>query len=52
MTIAAVIEAHGAGEIELEPAPTMGTQAAVHVFPGGKTYTLATVARFLGWEAR
>lgn len=47
-TIAAVIEAYERGEIELEE-PKKEDAGKREVFPGGKTYTLTTVARFLGW---
>lgn len=47
--IAAVIEAYGRGEIELEKA-TEGHGSQVFSFPGGKLrYTVLTVARFLRW---
>jgi len=40
---------YGAGEIELEaPEPVHGMKATYDL-PGGKSYSLATVARFLGW---
>ena len=42
-----VIDAYGAGEIELEPADEQKSQK--FILPGGKYYSLATVARFLGW---
>src|SRR5215471_4747405 len=47
-TLAAVIEAYGRGEIELEAVTTVRKEAQ-YVLPGGKTYSLGTVARFLGW---
>jgi hypothetical protein len=47
-TIAAVVEAYGRGEIELDQ-PRKEDAGQRQVLPGGKTYTLATVARFLGW---
>lgn len=49
-TIGAVIEAYGAGEIELDAVHRETPKSGTHeVVPGGKTYTLLTVARFLGW---
>ena len=46
-TISAVLDAYVKGQVELEK---VGTDAPhKKVLPGGKTYTLATVARFLGW---
>jgi ParB-like chromosome segregation protein Spo0J len=52
-TIRAVVEAYGRGEIELEPPPTTpkGSHAGAQIYnlQGGKLYSLATVARFLGW---
>ena len=47
--IGAVIEAYGRGEIELEAVDPKTNTGQVHAFPGGKAYTLATVARFLRW---
>jgi hypothetical protein len=46
-TIGAVIEAYGRGEIALEPVHPEAPHKKV--LPAGKTYSLATVARFLGW---
>jgi hypothetical protein len=47
MDLRAVIEAYGRGEIELE---TVDSDAPFKkVLRNGKTYTLGTVARFLGW---
>jgi ParB-like nuclease domain len=46
-TIASVVDAYGRGEIELEPVHPEAP--ATQVLPSGKTYNLATVARFLGW---
>lgn len=48
-TIRAVIEAYARGEIELEPVSPKTRKDAIHVLPGGNTYDLGTVARFLGW---
>jgi hypothetical protein len=48
-TIGAVIEAYGAGEIDLEATDPKTPKGGVYVVPGGKTYTIMTVARFLGW---
>src|ERR1043166_2815475 len=48
-TIAAVIEAYGREEIELEPVDSKTPRSQIYVLPAGKTYTLGTVARFLGW---
>ena len=48
-TIRAVIEAYGRGEIELEAPDETFNERGVYRFPGGKRYSLATVARFLGW---
>jgi hypothetical protein len=48
-TIRAVIEAYGRGEIELPAIDPMYRNAPVFDLPGGKSYSLATVARFLGW---
>lgn len=47
-TIAAVIEAFDRGEIELE-AVAAGRNEKPFNLPSGKLYSLATVARFLGW---
>ncbi len=47
-TLRAVIEAYGRGEIELE-APAEGHGQQKYSLPGGKLYTLATVARWLNW---
>lgn len=48
-TIAAVVEAYGRGEVELEAVAADGPRAGNVILPGGKIYNLATVARFLGW---
>jgi ParB/Sulfiredoxin domain len=48
-TLAAVIEAYAKGEIELEPVNSHAPKQNVQLLPGGKSYTLMTVARFLGW---
>jgi hypothetical protein len=48
-TLAAVIEAYDRGEIELEPIDPKHPGGQVFTLPGGKVYSLATVARFLGW---
>jgi hypothetical protein len=51
-TIAAVIEAYGRGEIELEAVhPETAKSQTYHSegIPTGKPYTVLTVARFLGW---
>jgi hypothetical protein len=47
-SIAAVLDAYAKGEIELE-AITPHAAGQVYLLPGGKSYSLATVARFLGW---
>jgi hypothetical protein len=47
-TIAAVIEAFGKGEIELEAVDAEHSHQTFRL-PEGKRYSLATVARFLGW---
>lgn len=46
-TIGQVIEAYGRGEIELPPVAKDGPRG--ETLPSGKVYSLATVARFLGW---
>jgi hypothetical protein len=46
-TLAAVIEAYDRGEIELEPVHPEAPHK--QVLPSGRTYTLPTVAHFLGW---
>jgi hypothetical protein len=52
-TIAAVVEAYGRGEIELEPVDPKTPKIAVfHVPPTGGTYSLGTVARFLRWTKK
>jgi len=51
-TIGAVIEAYGAGEIELEPVDPKTPKHTIYVAPGGATYTCQTIARFLGWTKR
>lgn len=49
-TIAAVIDAFGRGEIELEAiAKDTNKSAIFEALPSGNAYTLATVARFIGW---
>jgi ParB/Sulfiredoxin domain len=48
-TIAAVVDAYARGEIELEAINPQHAGGAVFTLPGGKVYSLATVARFLGW---
>lgn len=47
-TIAAVLDAYSKGEIELEK-PAQGHGQQTYSLPGGKLYSRATVARFLGW---
>jgi len=50
-TIRSVIEAYGKGEIELEPVTDNShvIKGQIYHLPGGKRYTLGTVARFLNW---
>jgi hypothetical protein len=48
-TIAAVVEAYDRGEIDLESVSADTGKPFVYLLPGGKRYSLATVARFLGW---
>jgi hypothetical protein len=48
-TVGATIEAFGRGEIELDQIAPDTNKAHIHALPGGKAYTLSTVARFLGW---
>ena len=51
-TIAAVVEAYGAGDIELEPVPRDTRKDLIYEVTGvtsSKPYTLATISRFLGW---
>jgi hypothetical protein len=51
-TLAAVIEAYGRGEIELEPVPPETHTNSIYDVTGvtsSKNYSLLTVARFLGW---
>ncbi len=45
-----MVEAYGAGEIELEAVdPKTNKSAIFDDLTGGKSYTLSTGARFLGW---
>ena len=44
-----MVEAYGRGEIELEDPPEGKGSGYLHFLPGGKKYSLATIARFLGW---
>ena len=46
----ATFDVRGGGEIELETIGTIHGRKGVHDLPGGKSYSLATVARFLGWQ--
>jgi len=39
----------GGGEIELESPQAGGKGSPVVTLPGGKVYSVGTVARFLGW---
>jgi len=48
-TIAAVVEAYGRGEIELESVDPKTRKGFIHDLPDGRTYTLTTAARFLSW---
>jgi hypothetical protein len=48
-TIAAVVEAYQRGEVELGGVPEQTEKAYIYALPGGRAYSLATVARFLGW---
>jgi hypothetical protein len=48
-TIASVIEAWGKGEIRLEDVDPKAPKHSIHVAPGGATYTIATVSKYLGW---
>ena len=48
-TIAAVIDAYERGEIELPAVESKTSNTGTYHLPGGKRYSLATVARFLGW---
>jgi hypothetical protein len=51
-TIGAVIEAYGAGEIDLEAVEPQTKAGAIYDIPLGissRTYTCLSVARFLGW---
>lgn len=48
-TIAATIEAFGKGEIELPAVDPKHPGGQAVTLPAGKVYSLATVARFLGW---
>ena len=47
-TIGAVIDAYGAGEIDLEAVDAEHSHQTFRL-PDGKRYSLATIARFLGW---
>ena len=50
LTIGAVIDAYGAGEIELAAVHPETPKRHVYEVPGGAgTYTCLTVAQFLGW---
>lgn len=52
-TIGAVIDAYGKGEIQLEAVhPETPKKNVYEVVAGAKTYTLQTVASFLGWTQR
>lgn len=51
-TIGAVIEAYGAGEIELEPVSPDTRKSDIYVVADATTYSLPTVAKFLGWLQR
>lgn len=51
-TVGAVVEAYGAGEIDLEAVHPETPKGTVKVLQPGKTYTLQTVAHFLGWVTR
>ena len=51
-TVGATIEAFGRGEIELPPVATDVPKAHIYVLAPERTYTVGTVARFLGWTIR
>lgn len=51
-TIGATVEAFGRGEIELPPVGTDVPKSHIKVAPHGATYTVGTVARFLGWTKK
>lgn len=48
-TIRAVVEAYSSGEIDLEAVDAQYGRKGAYDLPGGKSYSLATIARFLGW---
>jgi hypothetical protein len=48
-TIGAVIDAYGAGEIQLEAVDPKAPKGSIYVAGPVATYTCQTVARFLGW---
>jgi hypothetical protein len=50
--IPAVAKAFGAGEIDLEPVDPNTRKDAIHVVPGGSTYTCDSIAAFLGWTKK
>jgi hypothetical protein len=53
--VTAVIAAYGADEIELEPVPKDTPKHLVRYVGGGggqRSYTRATIARFLGWTRK
>jgi hypothetical protein len=44
-----LLDAYAKGEVELPPVPDAFRNAQKFDLPGGKSYSLAAVARFLGW---
>jgi len=48
-TMSAVVDAYARGDIELDAVDSKTNASAIYALPAGKAYSLATVARFLGW---
>ena len=48
-TIRAVVEAYAKGEIVLKPVDPSTNKTQIYALPGGKAYTLSTIASFLNW---
>jgi len=49
VTIGAVIDAYGAGEIELKAVDRKTRKQDIHDLAGARSYTCMTVATFLNW---
>lgn len=48
-TVGAVIETYGAGHIDLSPLPEQTPKSWIRTVGGTRSYTILSVARFLGW---